>query len=287
MVNKDWWVDDRYDVDVAIPEQFQKFRGPAGIAAVQVFKSGKTAPGWGLVGKKLDNGTRGPNFTELYPKRLLDARTASWRFNKQHEPFALVMRSMRVVALDIDGKNGGLDGALTLGDLPPTLAETSKSGNGYHLFFFTEEQWSTDPATYGYALYDDHIGIAQGVDFRGTGCVFHYPSQRWNNRQIAALPDELVHLLDKKKSQRTTATPINPKEMDEVDMLVAHHTLLEDLAKDIPVGKRNTTLFAIGSKMKAAGVPDWEDKVHARALAVGLGNSEADKLVNNIATYGE
>ena len=51
-------------------------------------------------------------------------------------------------------------------------------------------------------------------------------------------------------------------------------------------GKRNNTLFAIGTKMKLAQVPNWGQLVHDRALEVGLDIEEADKLLNNIIKYG-
>ena len=63
--------------------------------------------------------------------------------------------------------------------LPPTLAETSKSGDGYHLFYLVDEEWDDEK---GYGLLGDRIGIEQGVDIRATGCVYHHPQQRWNDR---------------------------------------------------------------------------------------------------------
>ena len=53
----------------------------------------------------------------------------------------------------------------------------------------------------------------------------------------------------------------------------------------IPAGRRNNTLFAIGQQMKLAQVPDWDTHLHARAVAVGLDNTEADKLVANVRRY--
>ena len=61
--------------------------------------------------------------------------------------------------------------------------------------------------------------------------------------------------------------------------------LIEDLKKPIPQGKRNNTLFAIGSQMATAQVPDWETLVFDRAVEVGLDNNEAHKLVDNIGKY--
>jgi hypothetical protein len=63
--------------------------------------------------------------------------------------------------------------------------------------------------------------------------------------------------------------------------------ILSDLAKDIPEGKRNNTLFAIGSQMHAAQVPDWEDKIDERAQALNLDDEEITKLIANIKRYGD
>lgn len=67
---------------------------------------------------------------------------------------------------------------------------------------------------------------------------------------------------------------------------MAYAELEAELAKPIAAGKRNNTLFAIGSQLKDAEVPDWEQKVADRAVQVGLSDVEADKLVRNIAAYG-
>ena len=281
-----WWQRDKYMLDTPLPVPFVSRCGPRGIGTVAVMANGKTQLGWGLLGRKNDDGTREPGFTHRYPRGEFIARKTEWQYLNNHKPFAFIMRSLRIIAIDIDGKNDGFVGALTLGQLPETLAETSKSGTGYHLFYSTDEQWDDE---LGFALFDDHIGIAQGVDIRATGCIFHYPTQRWNNRDIVPLPDELRRLLTQKKERRIVAqaTTANIEEMDMDDKLVAQHTLLTDLAQPVLPGRRNNTLFAIGSKMKAAGVEKWDEKVHDRALELGLDWDEADKLVGNIAAYGE
>lgn len=269
-----WWTSDTYDIDsttlpVSVP-----------VATVAVNPDGSTQPGWGLVGKD-----GGPGFMENFLKGRFNERTTAWRYTKRGEPFAYVMRSVPLVCIDVDGKNGGWASMPQLGHLPPTLAETSKSGKGLHLFYATGESW--DP-TEGYAMYDDHIGIATGIDIRSVGCVYHHATQRWNGRSIAALPDFLAGRLREKKEKReaTRAALAQIKEMDMDDVLVAQHDLELELAKPIKSGSRNNTLFAIGSKMLAAGVPGWEDKVIDRALDVGLDRDEAEKLVSNIAAYG-
>lgn len=61
--------------------------------------------------------------------------------------------------------------------------------------------------------------------------------------------------------------------------------LITDLNKPIPPGRRNTSLFAIGSQMYLGRVPGWKQLVHNRAVALGLDIDEADKLIANIERY--
>ena len=195
------------------------------------------------------------------------------------------MRSLRLVCVDIDGKNGGLEYAGRLGALPLTLAETSKSGTGYHLFYYTEEPWVADT---GFGMIPDQIAITQGVDIRGVGCVYHYPTQRWNGRDITALPEWLEERLREKQKRREASQAAMQKisTLDEMEKLMAHAELMDDLARPIPSGKRNSTLFAIGAKLMQAGVQDWEQAILARGDEVGLDEAETLKIVENIGTYG-
>jgi hypothetical protein len=270
-----WWMTDTYDIDSTVLSDLYD------VATVKVNRDGSTQPGWGLVGKD-----DGPGFMVNYNSGRFNQRVTAFAYLKRQAPFAYVMRSVPFICIDVDGKNGGFENMPQLGELPPTLAETSKSGNGYHLFYFVDEPW--DDAT-GYGRYDDIIGIAKGIDIRATGCVYHYPTQRWNNRGIAPLPDFLADRLREKKEKREASRALaeSVKEMDVDDVLVLQHNIEAELAKvSSTAGSRNNTLFAIGSQMKNAGVDDWETKVHDRALAVGLSAGEAEKLVNNIAAYG-
>lgn len=281
-----WWRTDLYQDDIAIPSDLTLRTGPAGPALVAVHESGTTQSGWGLQGKKRDDGSHEPGFMHRYAAREFHWKKALHHFNKSGDPFAFVMRSLAVVCIDIDGKNGGLEHAKQLGPLPVTLAETSKSGDGYHLFFATPtDQWDD---VVGFAQYDDHIGIVQGVDIRSVGCVFHYASQLWNDAPIAELPEYLADMMRTRKQKRhsTQARVAKIQQTgDPMDMLVLHDELTTELAKPIPAGKRNNTLFAIGSQMRDAGVDDWETKVYQRAINVGLDPDEADKLVRNITAY--
>lgn len=269
-----WWMTDTYELDLQIPPQFASHAGPNGIAVVRAWKDGTTDKGWGS--DFMQNYKRG----RFKPSLILPLAERS-RAN-----FAFVMRSMKIVCIDIDGKNGGEQHVGKLGMLPPTLAETSKSGNGYHLFYlYSEDEWSDD---YGFAPFTDRISIQQGVDIRVTGCVYHYPTQRWNTRQLVELP---AHIKDKlRQRQQAAAAQVDAiiKILDlgdQEEVLLMHDALIEDLKKPIPAGRRNNTLFAIGSQLFLAKVPNWETLIRDRAFQVGLALDETDKLVRNISAY--
>lgn len=279
-----WWMSDQFDVDTPLLATTKA--GPHGVATVYVNPNGSTQPGWGLTGKKGKDGAPDePGFMHQYTSGRFNSRVTEHHYLNRQAPFAFVMRSVQMVCVDVDGKNDGFANMAQLGLLPPTLAEKSKSGNGLHLFYTTDEPWDDE---LGFNLFDDQIGIATGIDIRATGCVYHYSTQRWNSRAAAPIPEFLAARLALKKERRvaSAAAAETIKEMDDVDKLVAHHELTAELDKYIPAGKRNNTLFAIGSQMKAAGVDGWERLIRDRALSAGLSNDEADKLVSNIATYG-
>lgn len=279
---RSWWETDTYDEPIPVPVgQLEPHAGPKGIAVVRTFADGTTDPGWGLQSK---NGK--PAFMEKYTKGGFRLSPVLFGYEQKKHAFAFIMRSMKVVCIDIDGKNGGLLHAGKLGMLPLTLAETSKSGDGYHLFYtVSEDEWDDE---LGFAMLADRIGLEQGVDFRGTGCVYHYQSQRWNRRQIAELPQHLKVRLNTYKQAKIAAAVVISKILDsedEAEVVMMQDQLLQDLAKPIPAGRRNNTLFAIGQQLKLAQVPDWEKHLHARALDVGLDMDEANKLVANVEKY--
>lgn len=271
---KPWWETDQYDLEDALPIEFEQRSGPHGVALVRAWPDGRTDRGWGDV-----------DFMGNYVKDVFAQRPVLYGYRKGKHAFAIIMRSVRLVCVDIDGKNGGLEHVKKLGALPPTLAETSKSGNGYHLFYLVDEEWDEDA---GYGEIRDRIGIETGVDIRSTGCVYHHDTQRWNDRAPAPLPAYLKTLLLTKQHERVQraahiAAVIDSD--DETEILLMHDALITDLAKPIPAGKRNNTLFAIGQQMKTAQVPDWEKKIEDRATQVGLSTDEIDKLVGNITRY--
>lgn len=259
------------------PIDMSRVSGPLGPAYVAVYEDGTTAPGWGE-----------RQFMKKYLDRGFHARRAEAIYQRHEAPFALVMRSVSMVCIDIDGKNGGYSSAAGL-LLPHTLAETSRSGDGFHLFYLMGDTW--DPVK-GFAAQGDRIGFRPGIDIRGTGCVFHYPSQLWNGLDIARLPQHLEEEL----SRRTNDIEVRVAEItrlrdssdpdDQEEFLIMQDTIQSKLTQPIPAGKRNNTLFAIGAEMATAGIQGWEKQIYDRAIQLGLPDAEATKLVGNIRKYG-
>jgi hypothetical protein len=284
MTSLPWWRTDSYTITDAVPNEFNELEGPKGLALVKAWEDGRTDQGWGLIGPKHepDNG-----FMPRYMRGEFNERRVLYGYNKGKWNFAFVMRSVQLVCIDIDGKNGGLEHAKRLGMLPPTLAETSKSGDGYHLFYTVDEEWDD---VKGYGQLADRIGIEQGVDVRATGCVYHYPQQRWNDRGPVPLPDHLKTLLlhrEQKLTAETKRIETVLSNADPMEVLMMQDELMTELNKPIPQGKRNNTLFAIGNKMRQAEIVDWEIKLQDRATQVGLGADETTKLLENIERYGQ
>lgn len=268
--------------DLPVPDEFTALAGPRGLALVRLWPNGTTSRGWGLHTKDGSDG-----FMPRYLRGEFNSRRVIYGYERDRWAFAFVMRSLNVVAIDIDGKNDGLRHAEELlAGASPTLAETSKSGTGLHLFYRTDEAWDSETG-FGHGI-GDHIGIVQGVDIRATGCIYHHKSQRWNERELAPLPDHIAERLAHKTERRIAARSLAETlhELEETEVLMLHDNLLTELAKPIKVGERNNTLFAIGAKMKAAGVEGWDDLLRDRAYEVGLPDDEVEKLVSNIETYG-
>ena len=270
-----WWMTDKYDIDEAFPTVFDGLAGPQGVGAVRAWMNGTTTKGWGE-----------QEFMPRYNKKLFSTKLIEPHLQQSPDnAFAFLMRSMRLVCIDIDGKNGGLEHAQELlGNAPPTLAETSKSGNGYHLFYEVEDDW--DPQK-GFAKFGDSIGIVTGVDIRATGCVYHYPQQRWNGREIAKLPAWIVvRLLKRANLRRERATLLEQIDtIDETERLMLHDELMDDLKRPIAFGKRNSTLFAVGSQMLEAKIPDWDERLRERGAEIDLSADEVEKIIANISRY--
>ena len=181
-----WFESDKYTDDDAISSVLghaETLQGPKGLALVRVFSEGRTTSGWGLQALP-ETATKAarPGFMADYMAGRFDTRVPLGRFRAHGDPFAIVMRSLNMLVLDVDrhlddGGADGFAGITQLGALPPTLAETSKSGDGRHLFYRTPDTWDEEV---GFSMYEDAIGLAPGVDMRINGCVYHYASQRWN-----------------------------------------------------------------------------------------------------------
>ena len=279
-----WYEDDSQFVHSnPVPTPLVSFQGPNGLALVDVYEYGTTTAGWGLVGRD-----GGPGFAENYQKHTFWAKPRLVQF-QNGKPFAFVMRSLRLVMVDIDRhlEAGGEDGFISAAkmELPPTLAETSRSGSGRHLFYSVEDEWSD---VFGFGRYDDALGIEPGIDIRATGCAYHYPSQKWNDLPIAPLPESVKNYLVAKKNKKDAQTAVLQHvavKPDSEEALVVQDALLQELAKPIPVGKRNASLFALGSKMKDAGIPEWEEALEDRANEVGLDVEETGKIIANVRRY--
>jgi hypothetical protein len=277
-----WWMsDEQYTGATPVPQEIKSFAGPRGIALVRAWPDGRTDRGWGLKPTE-----KSPGFMKSYMAGKFRSDVVEFGFDSGRWNFAIVMRSVRLVCIDIDGKNGGKVGANKLGMLPRTLAETSKSGDGYHLFYATSEDvWDDDE---GYGEFGDRIGLQQGVDLRAIGCVYHHKQQRWNDLPIVELPqhlkDQLKARIQKTESQyQTIAATLDAG--DQTEILMMRDALVLDLDKPIPAGRRNNTLFALGSQMYMAGIADWRGLIERRAVDLGLDMQETNKLLNNIERY--
>jgi len=282
-----WYEDQQQYYDLGwigpghVPDR--EIAGPKGLALVDVFSEGATTPGWGLSPTEKHDG-----FMREYERGRFVARPRVKRFQEKASPFAFVMRSVNMLVLDIDrhlddGGADGFRGIKQLGiELPETMAETSKSGAGRHLFYRTNELWHPDR---GYGAMADIIGLAPGVDLRIVGCVYHYPAQRWNTAPLADAPTELLDIIElhaaRKAAHTTRAAAAGAGDLDDTETLIMHDQLITQLAQPIKAGKRNVTLYAIGRDMHLAAVPDWQDKIRARGDEIGLDAAEVEKIIAN------
>jgi len=220
----------------------------------------------------------------LWAKERFKPERSLNRYYDQGLPFGIVMRSIPYLCCDIDGKNGGIQTSRILA-LPRTLAERSKSGNGFHIFYrIPESVW--DPAV-GYAEFPDVNGLLPGIDIRATGIVYHYPTQWWNTEEIAPLPMNLRKLLEQRvQTQRAIeARKEEVNSMDPVDLAMAQADVLDRLAGPIDKGRRNTALFAIGCELRRLQVQDWQDKLIVRGEEIGLSRTEVSVIVRHVIQY--
>lgn len=278
-----WWEDAaQYTEDSILPEQLagEEYWGPNGPAIVKAYADGSTQRGWGLTSKD-----GGPAFMARYLDGEFTLERAERGYDSGAHNLAIVMRSARIVCIDIDGKNGGDKHVTKIGLLPQTLAETSKSGTGWHLFYYVDDEWD---AKEGFGEIPDKNGFVTGVDIKSVGCVYHHNTQRWNKTPIAPLPHWLREKLvaQKKEREAKASQLLQLANLDDTERMLAHANLLDELSKPLKKGSRNTTLFAIGSQLLLAEYPNWQGAVHARATDAGLPEKEADRLVSNIENYG-
>ena len=107
-----WFETEQYTVEEPIPNMLHAFAGPNGIAVVKAYDDGKTSKGWGA-----------EKFMKNYETLKFNDQIAKVGWLSGRWDFAFVMRSLQLVCIDIDGKNGGIENAGKLGMLPLTLAD--------------------------------------------------------------------------------------------------------------------------------------------------------------------
>lgn len=244
--------------------------GPMGTAVVRIYDE-KTQPGWGR-----------PRFMGNYMRGFFSSGKIP-----EGKPYALVMRSLRLLCVDIDGKNDGYKKAAEL-NLPPTLAETSKSDNGHHLFYRYPDVWDD---TDGFAGQPDRIGMWPGIDIKATGVVYHHLHQRWNNEAIVDLPADTLDLLVKRNQRDALlrVTPTQARDMDDEDLKFKRDMLLIELSKHRTDG-RDTSLWRIGASLLNLGVDEvyMSEKILAAGLKWGVPEETiTGKIIPNIISYAQ
>lgn len=246
----------------------EQHAGPYGIAVVQVYGE-KTQPGWGA-----------QRFMKNYSRKFFDIIRI-----KGDEPFALVMRSLRLLCVDIDGKNDGYKTARKI-ELPPTLAETSKSGNGHHLYYSYPDTWDSEE---GYMGQPDRIGMWAGIDIKSTGVVYHHPHQLWNSEAIAELPSDTWDKLLKRNARdaQLRVTSDQVAEMTDDDLKFKRDMLLIELSRPRLHG-RDSSLWRIGASLLNLGVDEgyMAEKILAAGLRWGVPKDVLEgKIIPNIISY--
>lgn len=264
-----WYQDnDQYTLTGLPIAELNKFAGPNEIALVKVWGE-KTQPGWGF-----------ERFMRNYTRNFFGEHKI-----EDGEPFAIVMRSLRLLVIDIDGKNDGYKEAAKL-DLPVTLAETSKSGNGHHLFYSYPDEWHE---LEGYGQQPDRVGMWPGIDVKSTGVVYHHPHQCFNHEGIVALPDSVWDKLVQRNERdaQLRVTPEQAKEMTDEDLKFKRDVLLIELSKMRTDG-RDTSLWRIGASLLNLGVDEtyMAEKILAAGLKWGVDEDIINgKIIPNIINY--
>ncbi len=269
-MSQPWYLEPaQYRCEHLQPE-IEEHAGPNGIAAVRVYGE-KTQPGWGS-----------ERFMRNYVRNFFAIEKI-----EEGEPFAFVMRSLRLLVVDIDGKNDGYAAASKL-DLPPTLAETSKSGNGHHLFYSYADEWDEQ---HGYATQPDRIGMWEGIDIKSSGVVYHHPQQLWNSRAIRPVSDDVWAQLQQRNARdsQLRITPSQASEMTDEDLKFKRDVLLIELSRDRKDG-RDTSLWRIGASLLNLGVDEayMAEKILAAGLKWGVPKDTiTSKIIPNIISYAQ
>lgn len=260
----------QYTEELLDQGEFNEYAGPNGVAVVQVYGE-KTQPGWGH-----------ERFMRNYVRNFFGIHKIP-----ADKPYAIVMRSVQLLCIDIDGKNNGYEEAAKL-DLPATLAETSKSGNGHHLFYSYPDEWDEHD---GFAGQPDRVGMWPGIDVKSTGVVYHHPQQRWNGLFIEELPDSVWQQL-LKRNERDAELRITPEQVAELtdeDLKFKRDMLLIELSKPRTDG-RDTSLWRIGASLLNLGVDEtyMAEKILAAGLKWGVDEDIIkSKIIPNIISYAK
>jgi hypothetical protein len=238
-----------------------------GVAVVAVYGE-KTQPGWG-----------NERFMRNYLRQFFAHPI------EEGKPYALVMRSLRLLCVDIDGKNDGYTTAAKL-NLPPTLAETSRSGNGHHLFYEYPDVWDKEQ---GYVSQPDRIGMWPGIDIKSTGVVYHHSHQLWNSEAIAVLPGDVWAKLQQRNERdaELRITPSQAAELTDDDLKFKRDILLIELSRPRKDG-RDSSLWRIGASLLNLGVDEqyMSEKILAAGLSWGVPEDIiTGKIIPNIISY--
>ncbi len=178
------------------------------------------------------------------------------------------------ICIDVDGKEGR-ESMKRLesenGPLPPTV--TAKTGNGFHLFFKAPEV----------SIPCSVRKVDEGIDVRGNGgYVVMPPSDHYsgcsyefmeglgpNDVEMAIMPEWLIELATQTKKTRTHQKKSNA---------------------DIPMGKRNDTLFKRGCALRGRGASSKALtkkllKINSEQCKPPLDDSEVKKIVTSVSKY--
>lgn len=146
---------------------------------------------------------------------------------KENNNYNWGLATGEIIVIDIDPKNGG---SLEDIELPETLRVKTGSG-GYHLYYKNSA---------GKDIRNSVSKLSKGIDIRGYGGYVVLPpsihpngnSYEWENEiPLSEFPYELLGRMDSKEESKSSETP----------------SIIEE-------GKRNDTLFRLGSSLRSKGL---------------------------------